>query len=417
MASDLLNALLDLGSLLRNKSLTSQQLIADSEGILRRHLPSMKMVLEKGPSHVVPEESGSQIYPINDRYRLRVDQISEITDEQLVAFWRDVAERLSLALGEREEGPLGPFESPAGLQLKSQALESMFNGFDIVDEEGRLVYANRAYLKMWGYESLDEVLGTSPALHCADPAMPLEIITGLKRQGHGNFEFEGLRKDGSTFDVHMYCQLFKDGQGRELYTGVSLDVTEQNQLRKEYLQAQKMEAVGHLTGGIAHDFNNLLSVIIGGLEFTLEDLDPDSPFHHDLENAMTAALKAGALVKQLLVFSRRESHDPEVVDLNLVIPQLIIMLDRLLGKGIVVRYESGDNLSPLMVDHSMLEQVLVNLAVNARDALQPSGGNLYITAEDVELDPESDQTLSHQGELLPNSGERHRLWYGPNRCR
>ena len=78
------------------------------------------MVLEKCPSHVGPEESGSQIYPINDRYRLRVDQISEITDEQLVPFWRDVAERLSLALGEREEGPLGPFESPAGLQLKAR---------------------------------------------------------------------------------------------------------------------------------------------------------------------------------------------------------------------------------------------------------------------------------------------------------
>lgn len=113
------------------------------------------------------------------------------------------------------------------LQLKSDALEHSLNGFDIVDAEGRFVYANRAYLDMWGYESLDEIVGTSPAGHCADPSVADRIIAELKASGECTIEFLARRKDGSTFDVRMWARLAHDAEGREIYPTTSIDITEE----------------------------------------------------------------------------------------------------------------------------------------------------------------------------------------------
>jgi PAS domain S-box-containing protein len=388
MGSDFLDVLLEVGRVVRNDNTTPEELLSACERILVEHLAPMGLKLSLGSGVVEGVDGEPQTFAIGighqlcvwglDRLRFQDTEYKRVSDLLL-----DVSARLKARLTILEMT-----RRRHELQLKSQALESMFNAFDIVDDKGKFLYVNRAYVDMWGYDSKEEILGTSPATHCADPEVPAHIISVLREHGQGDFAFVGRRKDGSTFDVEMYCRLFPDWQGRELFTGVSIDVTERNELRRKYLQAQKMEAVGQLTGGVAHDFNNLLHVILGGLHFTLGDLENESPFRKDLENAFNAGKQASELVKQLLLFSRRQQHEPELLDLNSIIPNVIKMLDRLMGDHIDVRYEAVGKVGLLEADRSMLEQVLVNLAINARDALQPEGGRVTITVDDVDLQDE-----------------------------
>ena len=280
------------------------------------------------------------------------------------------------------------FKTRRELNLKSMALESMAHGFDIVSADGKLLYVNQAYLDMWGFESLDEVLDTSPQSHCVDPSVPGRIIAELKERDIAELQFKARRKDGSEFDVDMYCRRFQDWRGRDLYTGVSVDVTERNELRRKYHQAQKMEAVGRLTGGVAHDFNNLLHVVLGSLELGLLEVEPDSGIDGDLKNAKTAAEKASSLVKQLLVFSRHQAHNPEWLNLGETIPQTIAMLHRLVGDHIQVRFEPAPELKLVMIDKGMLDQVLVNLVINSRDALGSVGGSITVRVAVLRLEDE-----------------------------
>ena len=280
------------------------------------------------------------------------------------------------------------FKTRRELSLKSIAIESMANGFDIVSAEGRFIYVNRAYLDMWGFDSADEVIGTSPASHCVDPSVPSRLIAELKERDTAELQFRARRKDGSEFDVDMYCRRFQDWRGRDLYTGVSVDVTERNELRQKYYQAQKMEAVGRLTGGVAHDFNNLLHVILGSLELGLLEVDSDDAVGGDLLNAKTAAEKASSLVKQLLVFSRHQAHNPEWLNLGDTIPQTIAMLHRLVGDHIRVRFEPAPDLKPVMIDKGMLDQVLVNLVINSRDALGSVGGTITVRVDVLRFEDE-----------------------------
>ncbi len=280
------------------------------------------------------------------------------------------------------------FKTRRELSLKSMAIESMANGFDIVSAEGEFVYVNRAYLDMWGFDSADEVIGTSPESHCVDPSVPSRLIGELKEKDTAELQFRARRKDGSEFDVDMYCRRFQDWRGEDLYIGVSVDVTDRNELRRKYHQAQKMEAVGRLTGGVAHDFNNLLHVILGSLELGLLDVDSDSGVSGDLRNAKTAAEKASSLVKQLLVFSRHQAHNPEWLNLGDTILKTIAMLHRLVGDHIQVRFEPSSNLKLVMVDKGMLDQVLVNLVLNSRDALGRAGGSIVVRVDLVRLEDE-----------------------------
>jgi CheY-like chemotaxis protein len=150
-------------------------------------------------------------------------------------------------------------------------------------------------------------------------------------------------------------------------------------------QAQKMEAIGHLAGGIAHDFNNLLTAILGYSELLTEQIGPDKSIGQDLREIMSAAQRAAALTRQLLAFSRRQVLAVAAVDLNQVIGNMEKMLRRLLGERITIKTAFADRLRPIMADATHLEQVLINLAVNARDAM-PQGGTLTIETRDADLD-------------------------------
>jgi two-component system cell cycle sensor histidine kinase/response regulator CckA len=166
--------------------------------------------------------------------------------------------------------------------------------------------------------------------------------------------------------------------------GISLNVTERHTLEAQYHQAQKMEAVGRLAGGVAHDFNNLLTVILGFCELLLADLKPNDPRQADIAEIQKAGARAAGLTRQLLAFSRKEIIQPTLLDLNTIVADIRTMLARLIGEDVTIVLDLGAALSPVKADRGQIEQIVLNLAVNARDAM-PGGGTLTIKTAYVEL--------------------------------
>jgi PAS domain S-box-containing protein len=167
--------------------------------------------------------------------------------------------------------------------------------------------------------------------------------------------------------------------------GISLDITERRTLEDQFQQAQKMEAVGRLAGGVAHDFNNLLTVMLGFCELLLSDLGPDSPNRADVEEIQKAGASAAGLTRQLLAFSRKQIIEPTLIDLSDVVADMRAMIERLIGEDVRVVLSLQPGLPGIMADRAQVEQVIMNLAVNARDAM-PGGGVLTIETASAELD-------------------------------
>ncbi len=273
----------------------------------------------------------------------------------------------------------------AELRLRIDAIETALSGFEIVDAQGRFLYANKAALNMWGYASVDEVVGREAVTHVADPAEGQRIIAAIREHGEISVEYTAMRKDGSTFEVWMIARATEDAEGRRVFMGTSIDVTERRQLEEQLRQARNMEAVGQLAGGVAHDFNNLLQVINGYAEMALGDLDESHPARHFVSEIGSAGGRAARLVGQLLAFSRRQVLEPEIVELNEVVEGLLEIAGRIVGESIRIDWTPGRQLGAVTADHGQLEQVLVNLWINSRDAM-PGGGVLTIETENVRFD-------------------------------
>jgi PAS domain S-box-containing protein len=186
------------------------------------------------------------------------------------------------------------------------------------------------------------------------------------------------------FETVKVPLLSSDGSTRQVL-GVATDITERKNLEEQFRQAHKMEAVGRLAGGVAHDFNNVLTIIRAQTEFLLTDLDPDDHRRGDVLEIQSAADRAAAFTRQLLAFSRRQLLQPEVLQLNTVIAGMDMMVRRLVGEDVVLLTKLHPELPRISADPSQLQQVLLNLAVNARDAM-PRGGTLLIETGLVELD-------------------------------
>jgi PAS domain S-box-containing protein len=167
--------------------------------------------------------------------------------------------------------------------------------------------------------------------------------------------------------------------------GISWDVTERRTLEEQYQQAQKMEAVGRLAGGVAHDFNNLLTVILGNCELLLTDIGPDDARRSDIEEIQKAGRSAAGLTSRLLAFSRKQIIEPVLLDMNEAVADLRTMLGRLIGEDVTIHYGLASEAALVKADRGQIEQVVINLAVNARDAM-PKGGTLRIETSNVELD-------------------------------
>jgi len=271
------------------------------------------------------------------------------------------------------------------LRLRDQAIATSLAAIAMSDDQGRIVYANPAFLKLWGYTSEDEVLGRSP-LERADEQRVHQIQDSVRAHGSWVGELAGKHRDGMGMQLRLSAQSICDANGQLLNVVLTfVDVTEQKRLEAQLLHAQKMESVGRLAGGVAHDFNNLLTVILGGIELTSLELGESHPALEYLADAKDAADSAGTLTKQLLAFSRKQIITPKVLNLNDVIARVERMAQRLLGEDVVLRTVCSPNLGFVRFDPGQVEQIIVNLAVNARDAM-PQGGRLTIETRNVRLD-------------------------------
>jgi PAS domain S-box-containing protein len=286
----------------------------------------------------------------------------------------------------------GPAEESAFAQLLEAAPDAMLG----VDDAGEIVFANAQTEKLFGYPR-SELLGRSIETLVPErlAAEHVENRAGYvadprpRRMGTGD-ELHGRRRDGGEFPAEISLSRIETAAGPRVIAAVR-DVTERVRSRRELAlqgeleRARRLESVGQLAGGIAHDFNNLLGVILNYAEFACEGLDPGSPARDDIEEVRKAAQRAAALTRQLLIFSRREVAKPEVLHLRDVVADLENLLGRALGERVELEMHFGADRVPIEIDAGQLEQVLVNLALNARDAM-PEGGRLIVEVESVSLD-------------------------------
>jgi two-component system cell cycle sensor histidine kinase/response regulator CckA len=254
--------------------------------------------------------------------------------------------------------------------------------------DGRFLQVNPALGRMLGYESSEQLLKVNSVSDIfREPAEFTRLVRELGVTGEfRDVEVEWNRKDGAPITVRCNGRSFSDGVHESQYSEVfAEDITERRVLERQLRMAAKMEAIGRLSGGIAHDFNNLLGVIIGYGQLLRRKLAQDSPLSECVEEIEKAAQRAAALTRQLLAFSRQQVLVPGVLDLNTLVSEMARMLPRLLGEDVTVSISAEPKLGKVKADHGQIEQVVMNLAVNARDAM-PNGGNLTIRTANVELD-------------------------------
>ena len=271
----------------------------------------------------------------------------------------------------------------ARLQL---AIDSSLNGVAFADPDGTLRYVNGAFLNLWGYRSTDDVIGRSALEFWQDPPLAAAVVHELAEHGHWSGDLRARRLDGELRIMTVNASSIRTGDGEDLGMLASfIDVTESRHLQEVVTQSQKLESVGRLAGGVAHDFNNLLTVIKASLDLAYSELPEDSVARADLQEVSRATDSAARLTQQLLAFSRKQAIAPTTLNLNDVVQRVSAMLQRLLGEDITLRTSTAHDLGHILFDAGQAEQVLVNLAVNARDAM-PMGGTLTIETRNVDRD-------------------------------
>lgn len=254
------------------------------------------------------------------------------------------------------------------------------------DAQGTLLDANPALVSMLGYGNATELAGRHVGTLYADTQQWFQLADYFRAFKEFNGVLaEWLRKDGSPLAVRISGRTIQDKENTASYELFTEDVTEHRILEQQLRQSQKMEAIGRLAGGVAHDFNNLLMVISGYSEFLLERLGPDPKVRVPAQEIANASQRATSLTRQLLAFSRKQMLAPKILDLNEVVTENLKMLTRMIGEDIELVMIPGENIGAVKADPGQIEQVIMNLAVNARDAM-PKGGKLTIETSNVTLD-------------------------------
>lgn len=255
--------------------------------------------------------------------------------------------------------------------------------------EGRLLIANPALARMFGYDSPTELMACvndrSKRVY-VDPDARQEFLRAIERSGSvRDFEMQVYRKDGTIMWLSLSTRAVQESGVVVSHEGMCEDVSERKLLQKQLLQAQKMEAVGSLAGGIAHDFNNVLGVILGQGELLLKKLAPSDDSFRRVGQIRQAGKRGAALTEQLLAFSRQQIVRPTMLDLNRIIEDFSNMIASLIGEDVTVVRVLGPGLGRVSADAGQIEQILMNLVVNARDAM-PHGGTITIRTSNMELD-------------------------------
>ncbi|MGA8764683.1 MAG: ATP-binding protein [Candidatus Sulfotelmatobacter sp.] len=253
------------------------------------------------------------------------------------------------------------------------------------DAAGQLLHSNPALQTMLGYPA-KELAGRHLGGLYADTHQWFQLADYLRAGAPFNgLIVEWKRKDETPIVVRVSGRAVSDGAKGRVFELYAEDVTERRALEQQLRQSQKMEAIGRLAGGIAHDFNNLLMVILGYSEFLLERLGPEPALRTPAQEIAGAAQRASTLTRQLLAFSRKQMLAPRILDLNGVVTENFKMLTRMIGEDIDLVMVPGSELGAVRADAGQIEQVIMNLAVNARDAM-PSGGKLTLETSNVSLD-------------------------------
>ena len=217
------------------------------------------------------------------------------------------------------------------------------------------------------------------------PALAALEAVSLQNMTDYGMELRICRTDGEWRWLQIRSRPRRKGDGQVLWDGVATDITEHKKLEKNYLHAQKMESIGTLAGGVAHDFNNILTVIVGLGEMTLMKMAGDNPQRGNIEGILEAAERATHLTRELLLFSRKQQSERRPVDLNAIVARMEKFLHRIIGEDIALKQVPHGSSLPILADSNQLEQVLMNLAVNARDAM-PQGGELILRTTETVLD-------------------------------
>ena len=256
------------------------------------------------------------------------------------------------------------------------------------DAKGTLLDANPALLSMLGYSNAFDLIGGHMGALYADVQQWFQLADCFRsHQEFNGVVAEWLRKDGTPIVVRLSGRAIDEKHNVGPYELFAEDITERRKLEQQLRQSQKMEAIGRLAGGVAHDFNNLLMVICGYSEFLLERVGSDLKLRVPAQEIANAADRATSLTRQLLAFSRKQMLAPKLVDLNAIVTENLKMLTRMIGEDIELVMVPGGELGVVKADPGQIEQVIMNLAVNARDAM-PQGGKLTIETANINIDEE-----------------------------
>jgi PAS domain S-box-containing protein len=270
----------------------------------------------------------------------------------------------------------------------------------VVDVDGQRLYNSPSYQKMLGYSQ--EELGKTSAfdqIHADDRKGVMDAAAEARRTGRGRtVEYRIRHKDGRWLTLESTASVVTNRSGQvEKLVIVNRDITERKQLEEQLYRSQKLEAIGRLSGGVAHDFNNLLGLIIGYAEALQQRIPPEDPYREAVDEIQNAGKRAAALTQQLLAFSRKQVLEPRVLSLNTIITDVEKMLRRLVGEDIEMVLMLSPTTGTVKADRSQIEQVVLNLVVNARDAM-PRGGKLTIETGRWRLD---EATVSRHPYVIP----------------
>jgi two-component system cell cycle sensor histidine kinase/response regulator CckA len=259
-----------------------------------------------------------------------------------------------------------------------------------VSPDGTLLDANPALVRMLGYNSIEALLAihNTGVLFC-DPALREHILVEDGAPERADFSVDWKRRDGKIITVRLIGRRARDPRRKtECIEVIVEEMTERLALEKQVRQAQKFEAIGQLAGGIAHDFNNMIGAILGWAELGMDETDADSRLHRHFDKVRQQAIRAAALTRQLLAFARRQILEPRDIDLNLDVTETLNLLEKVIGSNIEITTNLTPKLPIVRADPTQMEQVIMNLCINARDAM-PDGGRLGIETAEVTIDEQS----------------------------
>jgi PAS domain S-box-containing protein len=314
------------------------------------------------------------------------DELASLTDFAALTMHEIESQR------ELADARLGGGNEAEGEAKFRALMESASQAIIAVNARGRIEVVNNKAEELFDY-SREEMIGQPLEILLPERAREAHVAHRTNYFGAPHprpmgigMQLAGRKRDGTEFPVEISLNYVEFG-GRSLGISFITDISERLRLEGQLRQSQKMEAIGQLAGGVAHDFNNLLTIIQGYSSMSLDGLGPDNPLREPIEEIEKAALSAAALTRQLLAFSRRQMVQPRIMNLNTVIRQVEKMLRRVIGEDVDLVLGTADDLDEIYGDPGSIEQILMNLAVNARDAM-PNGGQLILETANLCLDKE-----------------------------